>query len=152
MNALTIFRSYCNTIWTGQRKSWALRRKQLTPDAVDLLQKFDWPGNVRQLVNACRRMTITAPGNEIRTEDIPDEFGGQADSARTGTEWLVNLARWAEGSARFGMKPASPCSTSPTAGFRTRADSRGAGSCRRPPAGGGPIAGNRAQHADAQNS
>jgi two-component system nitrogen regulation response regulator GlnG len=39
---------------------------------------FDWPGNVRQLVNACRRLTVTAPGREIRAEDIPPDFGGVA--------------------------------------------------------------------------
>ena len=36
--------------------------KRLTPEAEARLQSFDWPGNVRQLVNACRRLTVTAPG------------------------------------------------------------------------------------------
>ena len=45
--------------------------KTLTPEAAAALSNFDWPGNVRQLVNACRRLTVTAPGREIKAEDIP---------------------------------------------------------------------------------
>ncbi len=68
--------------------------KALTPDALDMLARFDWPGNVRQLVNATRRITVTAPGNEIRAEDIPAEFGGAA--ARNGnSQWQAALASWA---------------------------------------------------------
>ncbi|MGI9308511.1 MAG: nitrogen regulation protein NR(I), partial [Gammaproteobacteria bacterium] len=47
--------------------------KTLTPEALELLKKFGWPGNVRQLVNATRRLTVVAPGSEIRAEDIPRE-------------------------------------------------------------------------------
>jgi DNA-binding NtrC family response regulator len=36
--------------------------KLLTSSAETALVTFDWPGNVRQLVNACRRLTVTAPG------------------------------------------------------------------------------------------
>jgi len=73
--------------------------KALTADALALLRSFDWPGNVRQLVNACRRLTVTAPGSEIGVDDIPADFGG--DAADTGfgggsSEWLMDLTRWAE--------------------------------------------------------
>src|SRR3954447_18789663 len=44
--------------------------KALTPEAESALVNFDWYGNVRQLVNACRRLTVTAPGREIKAEDI----------------------------------------------------------------------------------
>src|SRR5665213_3492104 len=45
--------------------------KLMTGPAESALVTFDWPGNVRQLVNACRRLTVTAPGREVRAEDIP---------------------------------------------------------------------------------
>jgi len=77
-------------------KESGIAPKTLTADAVDLLRIFDWPGNVRQLVNACRRLTITAPGHEIRVEDIPDDLGGGPGRRPGSDEWLVNLARWAE--------------------------------------------------------
>src|SRR5207344_670825 len=40
--------------------------KSLTAGARERLAAFSWPGNVRQLVNATRRLTVTAPGREIR--------------------------------------------------------------------------------------
>lgn len=69
--------------------------KTMSPETMDVLTAFDWPGNVRQLVNATRRMVVTAPGNEIRPEDVPAEFGGAADS--TDQEWVGMLSRWAAG-------------------------------------------------------
>lgn len=69
--------------------------KTMSPETMDVLTAFDWPGNVRQLVNATRRMVVTAPGNEIRPEDVPPEFGGAADS--TDQEWVGMLSRWASG-------------------------------------------------------
>ena len=76
-------------------KELGVDKKQLTSNAADLLQRFDWPGNVRQLVNACRRLTVTAPGNEIRAEDIPDDLGGSSRDSGS-SEWLVSLSRWAQ--------------------------------------------------------
>jgi two-component system nitrogen regulation response regulator GlnG len=70
--------------------------KSLAPEALELLQTFDWPGNVRQLVNACRRLTVTAPGDRIQAEDIPAELGGKANLGTANPEWCANLARWAE--------------------------------------------------------
>ena len=58
--------------------------KSLSDEAMDVLKSYDWPGNVRQLVNATRRLTVTAPGSVISVADIPDELGGQ-DVAGRGT-------------------------------------------------------------------
>jgi len=70
--------------------------KILSADAAAALLNFDWPGNVRQLVNACRRLTVTAPGREITLEDIPADLGGQATPALLQDEWTRQLAQWAE--------------------------------------------------------
>ncbi len=70
--------------------------KLLTATAETALVTYDWPGNVRQLVNACRRLTVTAPGREIRAEDIPPDLGG-AQAGRTAThDWAAKLAQWAD--------------------------------------------------------
>jgi two-component system nitrogen regulation response regulator GlnG len=80
--------------------------KRLAPEALALLTRFDWPGNVRQLVNACRRLTVTAPGSEIRQEDIPDELGGQAGRLAGSADWSLRLSRWAEAALQDnGDKP-----------------------------------------------
>ncbi|MDG1462582.1 MAG: sigma 54-interacting transcriptional regulator, partial [Gammaproteobacteria bacterium] len=70
--------------------------KVLTPAARELLQSFSWPGNVRQLVNACRKLMVLAPGNEIRPEDIPDELGGSAIGSLVRNNWVTALELWAQ--------------------------------------------------------
>jgi len=70
--------------------------KSMTEAAIARLQGFAWPGNVRQLVNATRRLTITAPGQQIRAEDIPADFGGPGSQAASADKWAVLLSRWAE--------------------------------------------------------
>jgi two-component system nitrogen regulation response regulator GlnG len=71
-------------------------RRMLTSDALELLQTFSWPGNVRQLVNAARRLSVIAPGKEIRAADIPPDLGGHvAGSAEATAQWTQALAQWA---------------------------------------------------------
>ena len=70
--------------------------KTLNSDAMDLLQSFNWPGNVRQLVNATRRLTVTAPGGVISATDIPDDLGGTDANSSAQKEWTQPLASWAE--------------------------------------------------------
>lgn len=77
--------------------------KRLTAEARAQLTAFDWPGNVRQLVNAARRMTVTAPGNEIRPGDISAEFGGVAADPLQPNEWTAALGRWADRTLAAGL-------------------------------------------------
>lgn len=70
--------------------------KVINSDAMELLQSYDWPGNVRQLVNASRRLTVTAPGGVITAADIPEDLGGQSGSKGMQDEWTQSLAFWAE--------------------------------------------------------
>lgn len=70
--------------------------KTIDAEAVETLQNYDWPGNVRQLVNASRRLTVTAPGKVITTRDIPPELGGSDTPGRAAQEWTRSLEAWAE--------------------------------------------------------
>ena len=70
--------------------------KVIDAGALEVLQNFGWPGNVRQLVNASRRLTVTAPGNIISVQDIPDDLGGSEAPQRATKEWTRMLAAWAE--------------------------------------------------------
>jgi len=51
-------------------KSKEYRIKGLAPEAEDLLKQYDWPGNVRQLLNVIRRAIILESGNVISPETI----------------------------------------------------------------------------------
>ena len=70
--------------------------KVIDAGALEVLQNFGWPGNVRQLVNASRRLTVTAPGNIISVQDIPNDLGGSEAPQRATKEWTRMLAAWAE--------------------------------------------------------
>ena len=70
--------------------------KTLTPAAEQLLLVGDWPGNVRQLVNACRRLTVLAAGREIKASDIPADLGGSSHEAGAANDWTQLLAGWAQ--------------------------------------------------------
>jgi two-component system nitrogen regulation response regulator GlnG len=47
-------------------------------------------------VDACRRLIVTAPGREIRREDIPADPGGAGASPVQGHDWAAKLSYWAE--------------------------------------------------------
>ncbi|WP_427183280.1 nitrogen regulation protein NR(I) [Bordetella bronchialis] len=48
--------------------------KRLTPEALAVLTRFDFPGNVRQLENFCHWLTVMAPGQTIERADLPPEI------------------------------------------------------------------------------
>ena len=70
--------------------------KSIDSEALEVLQSYDWPGNVRQLVNATRRLTVTAPGSVITAADIPNDLGGRESSQRAVADWTRSLSAWAE--------------------------------------------------------
>ena len=65
--------------------------KQLTPQAEEYLSGLSWPGNVRQLENTCRWLTVMAPGQRIRVEDLPPELLATDDDNHRGADWEARL-------------------------------------------------------------
>ena len=43
-------------------------------DAVQMLEAYDWPGNVRQLRNTIERMVVFAQGRTLTLKDVPEEI------------------------------------------------------------------------------
>lgn len=48
--------------------------KILKPETEAFLSSLTWPGNVRQLENICRWLTVMASGREVHLEDLPPEL------------------------------------------------------------------------------
>jgi len=83
----------------------AVDAKSLGSDAVTYLAKLDWPGNVRQLENLCRWLTVMAPGQEIHVEDLPSDLAGAVrDSEPAGVSWQTTLRQWAQQQLGSGSK------------------------------------------------
>ena len=49
-------------------------QKSISDKAVDLLKKYDWPGNIRELENLTERLIIISKNNEITVQDLPHEI------------------------------------------------------------------------------
>ena len=47
--------------------------KDIEGPALEVLNEYDWPGNIRQLENTCRYVTVMAPSMSITLDDIPNE-------------------------------------------------------------------------------
>ncbi|MEQ8367946.1 MAG: sigma-54 dependent transcriptional regulator [Roseicyclus sp.] len=59
----------------AERDGLALRR--FSPDAMDLVRAYSWPGNVRQLENTIRRLTVTSQSEEIGKIEVEAVLGNQ---------------------------------------------------------------------------
>ncbi len=94
-----------NHYFSEAAKELGTNVKVVDSDAMELLSSYDWPGNVRQVVNAARRLTVTAPGSVITTEDIPLDLGGSADPQRASNDWTTGLAAWAKKRLAGGTTP-----------------------------------------------
>ncbi|MFT6273276.1 MAG: two-component system nitrogen regulation response regulator GlnG [Dinoroseobacter sp.] len=51
--------------------------RALRPDAIELIRAYSWPGNVRQLENAIRRLVATAAEDEITRPEVEMVLGSQ---------------------------------------------------------------------------
>ena len=69
--------------------------KQLLPETAAYLETLAWPGNVRQLENTCRWLTVMAAGREILVEDLPPELHQETDAGVGEGDWQAQLREWA---------------------------------------------------------
>ena len=82
-------------------KELDVERKYLQSSVADYLACLNWPGNVRQLENSCRWLTVMSAGNEIQLEDLPDELRNQGDGVDlnigySGGNWQQHLSQWVD--------------------------------------------------------
>lgn len=78
--------------------------KVLLPETEDYLRTLPWPGNVRQLENTCRWVTVMGSGREVHIGDLPPEIlAEQKSSSMTfANNWESHLRHWAETSLNDG--------------------------------------------------
>jgi len=67
-------------------------QKTLTAESITAMSDYHWPGNVRQLENSCRWITVMAPGSTVDVGDLPKEiFAPTPESG--GVDWEQSLIR-----------------------------------------------------------
>ena len=75
--------------------------KNALPETRQFLATLDWPGNVRQLENLCRWLTVMAPAKDISVADLPAELTAQPVEA-PGAGWEKALHSWATNALAAG--------------------------------------------------
>ncbi|MFD2191556.1 nitrogen regulation protein NR(I) [Pistricoccus aurantiacus] len=73
----------------------AVEPKRLTPQTEQYLARLPWPGNVRQLENTCRWLTVMTTGREILVDDLPMELR-DIESSDARQDWREVLRCWAQ--------------------------------------------------------
>ncbi|WP_152226922.1 two-component system response regulator NtrC [Pseudomonas sp. SCB32] len=74
----------------------AVEPKLLKPETEDYLKHLGWPGNVRQLENTCRWITVMASGREVHIDDLPPELLTQPQDNLPAANWEQALRHWAD--------------------------------------------------------
>ncbi|MWV11202.1 nitrogen regulation protein NR(I) [Pseudomonas sp. R-28-1W-6] len=81
----------------------AVEPKLLKSETEDYLKHLPWPGNVRQLENTCRWITVMASGREVHVDDLPPELLTQPQESAPATNWEQALRQWADQSLARGQ-------------------------------------------------
>jgi len=77
-------------------------KKFLSEEVENYFKTLSWPGNVRQLENACRWLTVMSPSKEVKLEDLPDEL--KLENAEEENNWKLVLKSWSENYLENGNK------------------------------------------------
>ena len=86
-------------------KELDVEAKSLSKDAEKLMAQLPWPGNVRQLENVCRWLTVMASGQEVLPSDLPPEIHSDNSIEKPAAEagdWPDLLAHWTDKQLRDG--------------------------------------------------
>ncbi len=70
--------------------------KTLKPETIEVLQQIKWPGNVRQLENTARWLTVMSSGQDIHIEDLPPELKIDSKIESPSSGWRAMLRVWAQ--------------------------------------------------------
>ncbi|MCX4187578.1 nitrogen regulation protein NR(I) [Methylophaga sp. OBS4] len=89
-------------------KELNMATKSVAPDVDMYLSQLPWPGNVRQLENTCRWLTVMSPGQVVQMDDLPVELSAETaeGGGRQGNDWQQLFRQWAANKALSGQEGA----------------------------------------------
>jgi two-component system nitrogen regulation response regulator GlnG len=84
-------------------KELSVQVKSLSSEVERYLSQLPWPGNVRQLENTCRWLTVMSPATMVEMDDLPNELTSDIVSGQQGTgNWQTLFKQWAAQKALTG--------------------------------------------------
>ena len=68
----------------------------LSNETIDALNRYEWPGNVRQLENTCYWLTLMSPTQNVQPSDLPNEIleVGAGMSSGSDLSWEDGFVSW----------------------------------------------------------
>ena len=78
--------------------------KSLLAETLACLEQMNWPGNVRQLENTARWLTVMASSREIHIKDLPPELLEIEEPAEQSDDWRQSLRKWARRRLQQGQE------------------------------------------------
>jgi len=66
----------------------------ISDEARKSMEKYDWPGNVRQLENVCYWLTLMSPSQNIKVQDLPNEVKNFEMSDLPASSWEEGMQNW----------------------------------------------------------
>lgn len=75
-----------------------VEKKELSEEAEAFLCQLDWPGNVRQLENCCRWISVMANSHLVELDDLPPELLKESKTKAENNyseSWQKALKKWA---------------------------------------------------------
>ena len=75
-------------------KEYNVKHKVLNEESEKIFLKYDWPGNIRELQNVCKYLSIMSPDDTIKLDDLPDNIFNKEKEKSSENGWEMNLEKW----------------------------------------------------------
>ena len=75
--------------------------KIIDKKVLEFFEQYNWPGNIRQLENICRYLTVMSSSKNVTLDDLPDDFADEEN-----VKEIVDTTSWEEllrDNIRFGI-------------------------------------------------
>ena len=65
--------------------------KIIDKKVLEVFEQYNWPGNIRQLENICRYLTVMSSSKIVTLDDLPDDFAGEEN-----VKEIIDTTSWEE--------------------------------------------------------
>ncbi len=75
--------------------------KIIDKEVLEFFEQYNWPGNIRQLENICRYLSVMSSSKNVTLDDLPDDFAEEEN-----VKEIVDTTSWEEllrNNIRFGI-------------------------------------------------
>jgi two-component system nitrogen regulation response regulator GlnG len=66
----------------------------LSKEVMEVISRYDWPGNVRQLENICYWLALMTPTQNVKVEDLPEEIKDNQIIEAPSSSWEDGFNSW----------------------------------------------------------